>query len=238
MSDTGSNNANAYQGAQDQSSNLTDVNSLKFMIRQELAEVRTAVPFKIIKAPYDKDGNPIQPGSPVPIGYVDVQPMVNQLDGYGNSTEHGTVYRLSYHRTQGGGNAIICDPQVGDIGQGIINDRDTSSVRRTNDIANPGSRRKFDLADGIYHGSVQQSGTLTQWVAFQSGGMQLHDMNSNIITTTSGGITIEAAAGKPVVINGATITSTGDIITAHGTSLDHHVNTEVMSGPDNTGPPP
>ena len=41
-----------------------------------------------------------------------------------------------------------------------------------------------------------------------------------------------------VVINGATITLAGDLVSKHGTSLDHHVNQNVTTGLNNTGPPP
>lgn len=229
-------NSYAYQGTQDQASDSTLLSQIMFLVDQRLSEVRTSVPFKVMKAPYDKEGNTITPGSPVPIGYVDVQPMVNQLDGYGNTIPHGTVYRLSYHRYQGGNGAFISDPVIGDIGHGVVNDRDTSTVRSTNDIANPGSQRKFDLADGVYYGSQQSSGNPTQWFSWTANGFVIHDKKGNIISSdASGAMTITAPNG--LVINGATITSAGEVIDALGKVLGTHTHTGVTPGGGNTGPP-
>lgn len=235
----------AYLGAQDASSNVTEYNSLSFLIRQELAQIDTSTVVKIVKAPYDKDGKAIEPGTVGPIGYVDVLPMVNQIDGRGKATPHETVYRLSYYRYQGGDGAIISDPAVGDIGKLVVANRDTSSVRATDKQANPGSRRKFDLADGTFFPSTQAKAP-KQWVSYTSKGMIIHDRNGNVVTMDDRGIILEdhvnnnkiemIAAG--VRINGALIDHNGDVITKHGTSLDNHVNTKVMSGSDNTGPPP
>lgn len=234
----------AYVGEQDQSSNVTETNAQAFVVDSRIARVNTATIVKIIRAPYDKDGNDIAPGSVVPVGYVDVQPMVNQLDGRGKPTAHGTIYRLSYHRSQGGKNAIIADPEKDDIGQMVVNSRDTSAVRSTNEVSNPGSRRRFDLADGIYHGSPQQKEAPVQYVAFTPTGVIIHDKNGWQITTNADGVRIVAKGNtivmgdSGVLINGALISKTGDVTTAHGTSLDQHVNTGVTPGGSDTGPPP
>jgi hypothetical protein len=188
----------AYQGAQDQGTSGTDYNSIQFLIHQELAKISTASVVKIVKGPYDKDGKAIEPGAPGAIGYVDVQPMVNQLDGYGNATPHGTVYRLSYHRSQGGSNAVINDPVVGDIGKMVVGDRDSSVVRATNKVGNPGSKRKFDKADGTYIGNTQGQ-TPDQWIAFTKDGIVIHDKNGNSIVMSPDGIAIKSTNGNVTV---------------------------------------
>lgn len=233
MSDGG---ATTYQGYQDASSALGEFNVTQFQIKQALAEVRTGMPVRIVRAPYDAGGNPITPGSASSIGYVDVQPMVNQVDGQGgNSTPHGTVYRLSYHRYQGGYGAFVSDPKVGDIGHLAVADRDTSAVRSTNAPANPGSGRRHDPADGTYMGSTQ-AGPPSQYVAFTEHGFTIHDANGNSITTSGGGpMTISAPNG--LVVNGATITAAGEVIDALGKVLGTHEHTGVTSGSDLTGPP-
>lgn len=223
---TSQSNDYSYQGAQDQSTNVTDVNTSQFMIRQELAQVRTSTPVKIVKAPYDAQGNPITPGSNSPIGYVDVLPLVNQLDGRGNAVPHGQVNRLSYHRYQGGNGAFITDPVVGDIGQMVVADRDTSIVKATSAQGNPGSRRKFDFADGTYVG-CSQAGAPNQYFAWTETGFKISDKNGNTIVGGANGVTI----------NGALINQSGDVITAAGHDLDTHVHTGVQPGGGNTGPP-
>ncbi len=240
MSDSGQ----ALLGAQDQGDNASPFNAQDFHIQQAISQINTAALVKIVRAPYDKDGKDIDPGSVVPVGYVDVQPMVHQIDGRGKPTPHGTVFRLSYHRIQGGRNAIISDPEKGDIGQVVVNSRDTSIVRSTNDVGNPGSRRKFDLADAIYVGSPQQKDPPLQYVTFTKTGVIVNDKNGWKITTNEDGIKLEAQGNTitmgegGVTINGAVIGKDGDVTTKHGTSLDHHVNTGVTTGGDDTGPPP
>lgn len=190
-------------------------NSLKFLVQQELAKVHTATLVKIVKAPYDTSGNAIPPGTAGPVGFVDVQPLVNQLDGRGNAMPHGTVYRLSYYRYQGAQGAFISDPVVGDIGKMVIANRDTSSVKATNAQANPGSRRKFNMADGTYFGQTQ-AGTPERYVTF----------------TGSGGI-IAVKPGEAIKIIGD-LHVTGAIIAGVGTgdsvTLQHHTHNQGNDG--------
>lgn len=93
-------------------------------------------------------------GGPSAPCYVDVQPLVNMIDGAGNPTPHGILTNLPVFRLQGGIGAIICDPSVNDIGLIACCDRDSSKVKATKKVANPGSRRTLDLADGIYLGGI------------------------------------------------------------------------------------
>jgi hypothetical protein len=217
----------AYYGAADAGSLSSDFNAIRFVVDQALAEMSTATVVQVMTAPYDAEGNPIPPGSAAKIGYIDVKPMISMTDGYGNVVEHGTVYHLSYHRYQGGNGAFISDPVVGDQGKMVFADRDTSVVRATGQVSAPGSRRKFDKSDGTYFGQTQ-AGAPSQFWTFLPKGSQYQDLYGNTWLATAQGI----------VINGALINQQGDIITKHGTSLDHHVNTNVTTGTADTGPPP
>lgn len=216
----------AYLGAQDQGTAVADYNALVFIIRQEIAKVRTGIPVKIVRAPYDASGAAISPGAAGPIGYVDVQPMINQLDGYGTATPHSTVYKLSYHRFQGGNGAFISDPVEGDIGHMSVADRDTSSVRATSAVSNPGSGRTHDLADGTFFGQTQ-AGTPAQHFSFLAKGFNLTDAYGNTLIGTAAGVTV----------NGALIDQTGNLITKKGTDLDNHLTSEVTPGGGVSGPP-
>lgn len=235
-------------GAQDQGDEASQFNAADFHIQQALAQISTATLVKIVKAPYDKDGNTITPGSVVPVGYVDVQPMVNQIDGRGKPTPHGTIYKLSYHRYQGGRNAIISDPAKGDIGKMVVASRDTSAVRATNDAANPGSRRRFDLADGTFFGSTQQKEAPEQYLTFKGDGIVIRskqnwtitfnddgikiDAKNWRITFSNGGIKIEARGNtitmedNGVEINGALINKDGNLITKKGVNVDDHTHNQ------------
>lgn len=168
-----------YQGPGTASS---DYNVLAFIINQILGRVRTCLTVKVISAPYGG-------GGVGPVGFVDVQPTVNMLDGLGNSQAHGTVYTLPYFRLQGGTTgAVICDPKVGDIGFALICDRDISAVKQNRAQANPGSWRRFSLADGIYVGGIL-NGTPTTYIQLDGAG------NINII----------APASNTIIINGGTV---------------------------------
>lgn len=210
-------------GPDDSSSNS---NSIKFLVQQELAKLNTATLGKVVRAPYDVNGNAITPGSVAPVGFIDVQPLVNQLDGRGNAMPHGTVYRLSYHRYQSGAGAVIADPVIGDIGKVVIANRDTSGVRATNAQANPGSRRKFNMADGTFFGCTQ-AGAPGQYLNWTPTGFEIVDKNGNVMVGGPTGVTI----------NGVLITLAGDVISKTGISLTTHEHSGVMSGGSDTGPP-
>jgi len=221
-----------YYGQRQAQTNGSDVSRSKFLARQETGRVRTMIPVKVIAV---KGGGVGAPPT------VNVKPLVNQIDGQGNSTEHGTVFNIPVSRLQGGGNAIINDPAVGDVGYIMVADRDISSVKaNAGQQSNPGSYRRFNFADGVYVGAILNSGTPDQYVHFTSDGIEISDKNGNKITMTSSGINITAPAG--VNLNGLVIDQNGkatgpaDII-ANGISLDTHVHGGVQPGPATTGEP-
>ena len=80
---------------------------LKFIVENLIGRIQTVtlVQVKAVKA-----------AGVNPVGTVDVQPMIAQLDGNGNAFAHGIIHNIPYFRLQGGTNAVIIDPKVGDIG--------------------------------------------------------------------------------------------------------------------------
>jgi hypothetical protein len=106
------------------------------------------------------------------VGFVDAKPMVSQINGLGEPTEHSTIFHLPYIRIQGGTNAIIIDPKVGDIGLAIIADRDSSKVNETKSESVPGSFRLHSLADGVYLGGMLNA-TPEQYVRFKNDGIEI-----------------------------------------------------------------
>lgn len=212
----------AYLGAQDPSVASTDESADAFAATQLINRISTATLVKIMKVAPDT------PGAVKAIGRVDVQPLVNQIDGYGKATPHGTVHSLNYFRFAGGKNAVLLDPQEGDIGIMLTCDRDTSSVKATGTRANPGSRRRFDMADGVFFGIALGQSQIEQYIAFTKNGIDHHDKNGNTFIMGPTG----------VLINGCLINKDGDVITKHGTNLDTHTHTLVTPGSGNSGPPP
>lgn len=217
-----------HKGAQDSGSNVTRYNSLVFVIQRELAKMNVGVPVKVVTAPYTVSSNgtktAITPGAAGPIGFIDVQPLVNQVDGNNIPTPHKTVYQLAYHRYQGGNGAFISDPAVDDIGHMVVADRDTSAVLATGAQANPGSGRRNDLGDGIYLGSVH-SGPPVQWFTFTETGFNSTDRNGNTFIGGNTGVTI----------NGVLIRLDGHIILPNGVDLYSHIHSDPQGG--TVGPP-
>jgi hypothetical protein len=184
--------------------------------------VRTAVVVKIMGVDGTND-------TLAPVGTVDAMPLVKQMDGAGKCFSHGTIFSLSYVRMQGGTNAIICDPKVGDLGLAVICDRDISSVKANKGEANPGSRRKFSLSDGVYIGGML-NGMPEQYVFFTPTGMKLADKNGNVIEMKVGSIDVTTAAFR---VNGAIIAGFGTADQVglqthiHAQGTDSHGDTEV-----------
>lgn len=169
------------QGQASATSGGSEFNALAFLVQQMLARVNVATLVKVVACSNS--------GGVSPVGTVDVQPLVNQLDGSGNAVAHVTIYGLPYLRVQGGANAVIIDPQPGDIGIAVFADRDISSVKATKAQANPGSRRRNSMADGLFLGGVL-NGAPTQYVQFAPGGINVTDKNANTIVMDSTGVTI------------------------------------------------
>src|SRR5580692_8143288 len=106
-------------GQQEPSDTSSDFNVIWFIIQQALGQVRTNIPVKVISVtPFN--GTALS-------GVVQVQPLINQVDGQGNSVPHGNLFQIPYLRIQGGTNAFIMDPAVDDIGLMAVCDRDISS---------------------------------------------------------------------------------------------------------------
>ena len=207
-------------GQETPSDHGSDFEVITFICRQMMAQMHT---MKLVKVTAVHGGA----GAVAKAGTVDVLPLVNQVDGNGNKQEHGTVNGIPWSRTQGGQNAVICDPQVDDIGYVVAADRDISNVKATAKQSNPGTFRKFDIADGVYAGGclnvapnqylvftadgirlVAKSGNS---VAMAAAGITLTDVTGNVVSTTSGGIALTPKAGQPVTINGNAVV-TGSLL--------------------------
>jgi len=156
--------SDGLRGYQDPASASSDFNALTFLAGSLINRIATTTLVKVMGVTNN--------GALSAVGYVDILPLVNQLDGAGVAIPHGTIYKCPYFRLQGGTNAIILDPKVGDIGIALFADRDISSVSATKNQANPGSGRRFDMADGLYIGGVL-NGTPSQYIQFNDSGISI-----------------------------------------------------------------
>lgn len=220
-------------GNQNLATGNNEYNQQLFVIKQLLGRLRTNTLVEVISV-----------DSPVgvnPVGYLTVSPLVNQVDGGGTAIPHTNVYEVPYLRIQGGSNAVICDPQPGDIGFACFADSDISSVKKTRAEGNPGSKRTFSIADALYMGGwsktppqryilVDDTGIIIEGMAK----ITMHGddiaINASSIEGTATTITLN---GK-VKVNGdvevsGKITASGDVV-GGGISLDTHIHGGVMSG--------
>jgi hypothetical protein len=138
------------------------------------------------------------------IGTVNVQIGVNQIDGVGNATPHGTINNVPYFRFQGGANGLVIDPSVGDIGMIFAAFRDISTFKNTQKIANPGSFRTFDWADSIYVGGCLGP-ALTAYIQITTNG------TINLVSPVAVNIT------APVTSVTGSMTVTGNVTWGYGT---------------------
>jgi len=243
-------------GQQQSGTNLGEYQQITFMVQQALAKMQTATLVRIESC--------TNSGGLSPVGFVDVTPLVNQLDGQGNPTPHVTIYNLPYFRLQGGANGVIIDPQKGDIGVAVFASRDISQVKATRKQGNPGSHRQYSFADGMYLGGML-NGTPTQYVQFSAAGIKIHSPTAVVLEAPdvqilAQTVEINASASATVTtptftVNGATVlngtvsqagggaatfsgsmTVDGDV-TAQGTSVHNHVHGGVQPGGGNTGAP-
>lgn len=207
-----------FYGFERPGTSANQFNALRLLVDGMLARVRTATLVQV-KAVTNS-------GGVAEVGFVDIEPLVNQVDGIGQATPHATIFKCPYLRVQGGANAIILDPQVGDIGIAVFADRDISSATANKGKANPGSRRRFSMADGLYLGGVL-NGVPSQYVRFSSAGIEIHSptqvkltapdvrIDANTVEVNAQTVTVAATTSTTVTtptftINGALVT-TGNI---------------------------
>ena len=213
----------------------SDLNTIVAIARQLIQRIDV---MKLVKV------TAIHPGSGTPPagGTVDVLPLVNQIDGNGNPVQHGTVYGLPVFRLQAGPWAIIADPVIGDYGFVVCADRDSSLVLKTPGQANPGSRRRYNLADGIFIGGVgSMNGAPTSYLQLKSdGSWSLTDKFGNMLLGNSSGITATPASGGVFKVSG-NLQVTGTIMGGEGgadtVNLTTHTHTGVQTGGGTSGPP-
>lgn len=116
-----------------------------------------------------------------------VQPMVAQVNGAGQTVAQPQITGVPFLRLQGGTNAVIIDPAIGDIGICLFASRDISAVKRTQAAAGPGSLRRHNLSDALYVGGLL-NGVPVQFISFLADGIHIHTPNTiflegNVVAT-------------------------------------------------------
>jgi len=196
-----------FQGTITPTSVGTPFNSISFIVQSLINGMATATMVRVTSV--NNTGGLSQ------TGVVDIQPLLNQQDGYGNAVPHSIIHNCPYFRLQGGGNAVIMDPQVGDTGLAVFTDKDSSKIIANQQAnggaasspANPDSARRFNFSDGMYFGGFL-NGTPTQYVQFNSDGITV--TTPNTVTVNAGSnVTVNATGSATVSSPSIALQNTG-----------------------------
>ena len=191
-------------------------NSLQFMVQQAIRnQVHTAIPVQVQAV----DGL-----------FVDVLPLVSNVDGFGKTVEPTTIYHLPVFRYHAGVAAFIVDPVVGDIGLAVFAQADSSNVQEgTSTPQQPGSFRRFSQSDGFYFGGFHKSAPSVFIEVKQ-------DSTIQIVAPTSVTVTSPQVDFSGNVSMSGNVSVTGDC-TIGGISFLSHVHGGVQSGGSDTSTP-
>jgi hypothetical protein len=198
--------------------------ALAFVFNQLLRGKATAALVKVLAC--------TNAGGIVPAGTVDVQMLVNQVDGQGGSpTPHGPIYGMPYARLQGGAFAAIIDPVPGDIGLAVFCSRDSTAAVAAQGPANPGSDDVLGFTSGMYFGGFLNAQP-TSYVSYTPGtGIRIVDplavlVQAPTVTVQATNATVDASTQATVqapliaLIGNTTVTGTLTV-TGHGRHRRH-----------------
>lgn len=235
--------ASSLFGYMVQENSGSEFNRAMFQGRRLTAQMRQMTPVRIVKV-YAADGKTAATrGAVAASGFVDVQPIVSQVDGKGQKQDHTTIYHIPFSRNYGGDAAIIMDPVVGDIGHIHPADRDISAFKDqvtqggSTQTVLPGSQRRSSFSDSVFIGGTK-NGTPKQYITFTDQGMTVVDKNGNKIECTSSGMKLTPAGGT-VTIQG-NLKATGSVVAGNGTgdqvTLQTHTHNAAGGSGDSGGP--
>lgn len=179
----------------------------KFIIQQLISNVHTMIPVEVISVSVPTD-------TLAPIGRCSVRPLVQQVDGNNNVYGRGEIINVPYLRVQGGKNAVVLDPVVGDVGLCGFCERDISMVKRTGAEAAPNTRRQYSLNDAVYMFTMM-SGTPEQFVHFKDSGIDIKSTGD-------------------ININGLVIKPNGQLVLVNGVVVDTHIHSQGNDSAGNT----
>lgn len=170
-----------YNGFLEYSDTSDDHAAMTFLVQMMLNKIATNTLVQVTAV--------TNAGALAPVGLLHARPMIHQVDGAGNPVPHDVVHNIPYFRLQGGQDAVIIDPKVGDIGLAAFCSRDLTNVKRTRTSGTPGSWRMFDWADALYIGGIL-NGVPNQYIRFSSSGVEI--TSPTAITLNAQTVTINA----------------------------------------------
>lgn len=237
------------QGNRTLTDGQSETGATNFVIEKMLRQVYTVLPVSVQSVE--------QPDPTGEVGFVDVVPLIRQVDGEGKAIAVSSLYRLPFFRAQCGKNAVIVNPQPGDKGLALFSMRDVSVLKSSRSgPVQPGSRRYMSAADGFYLGGflnpaaeryvmIDDEGVTIEGVAK----LTMHGETS--VLTAESGLTINADVringsltwtgtaqgdGGPARFSGG-LTNAGGTVESNGKVLETHIHTGVEPGSGTSGGP-
>jgi len=171
------------------------------------------------------------------VGFVDVQPLVQQQTTNGVVIDQAPIFRLPYLRLQGGISAIILDPTVGDLGLAVFAERDITTAIATKAEGPAPTNRAYDAGDGLYLGGFLNADP-TQYVRFTPTG--------GVDVVSTGAVTVTAAASSTLAAPAWTVSGpvtfadpvTAPEATIGGIAFTTHRHTSTTPGTPTSPPIP
>lgn len=220
-----------------------DGRQLEYVIKSLIGRIHTATLVRVLA---------VRPAAGK-VGFVDVQPLLLDVDTSGAVVEQSPVYNVPFTQLQGGSSAVILAPVVDDIGLCIFAERDITNIKTTQKEGPPNTQRQFSSADGLYIGGVLNADP-TQYIKFQPNGAGIDIVTPGEATLqAAGNITVQAALCTfkcPVVFEqsvNSTATAGGSVQFASpivapdaiigGVTQSTHVHGGVQPGGGNSGGP-
>lgn len=175
-----------------------------------------------------------------PVGFVDIKQLVPTIDGSNNVYDTGIIKKVPYFRLQGGANAIVINPKVGDIGLAGFCERDISMVKRNRKLSPPNTRRQYSINDAVYWGGFL-NGTPSQYIQFKGDEIVIKANSKVTINSPESEFTGSLKVNGTTEMVGAvttqsTINAIGNI-TSNGLTFNTHRHGGVQSGSSDTGNP-
>ncbi len=135
---------NTVKSNQKEGSSSSLYNQIEFFTENLIkSTVNTALPVKVVGV--EANGVDIT-------GYVNVIPLVQSYDNFGNAIPANTIFKVPYCRIQGGKACLIIDPVIGDKGIAIFSQQDITNLG--DNPQKPFTLRCFDMADALYIGGI------------------------------------------------------------------------------------
>lgn len=149
-----------------------------------------------------------------PVGFVSVKPLVYRTDADNNNVELGIIHNVPYFRLQGGSNAVVIDPEVGDIGFCGFCSRDISLFKRIREMAAQNTSRISDISDAFFFGGWNNKAP-EQYVYFKDNEVHIKATTKVIIDAPMTEVENNMLVKGSLVAVG-TVTSQTDIIDTVG----------------------